>query len=60
MYIDPAMDDLVHPDTTLINIPSLDIKNYGALYAEPVALDLAPGYHPDQYTILRQQKLWST
>ena len=44
LYIDHAIDDLVHPDTASVDVPYLDIKNYGALYTEPVTHELV---HPD-------------
>ena len=34
------MDDLVHPDTPSVDMPYLDIFNYGALYRESVTDDL--------------------
>ena len=31
-YIKPVIGDMVHPDTTMIVMPHLDSKIYGALY----------------------------
>ena len=44
LYIDPAMDHLVHPDTVSVDMPYLGIKNYGALYTKP---DTDDPVHPN-------------
>ena len=49
LYAEPVAHDLVHPDTTPINVPYLDNKNYEALYMKLVTNDQV---HPETVQIV--------